>query len=177
MRAKNRIFYERLSMKKIISLMCLVAFCNLFSPLVACAVQVPADTEVVLVSTRGVTSKNPDNVIQMNIKENVIINGVKVFRVDDKATINIVDYEKAGYWGNAGEIIIGNGYVFDAKGNKHKISINKKIEGKEKVWVKGVCCAGLLLWPLLLFGFVKGGEAKITPALEMYATTSSAFKF
>ena len=164
-------------MKKILVLFCLVAFCNLYSPLVANALQVPADTEITLTSVNGVTSKNPDNVIQMQITEDVIINGVKVFAADGKATLNIVDYESAGFFGNGGEMTIGNGYVYDTKGVKHKIVLTKKFEGKDKTWVKVTTAAGLILWPLLLFGFVKGGEAKLTPNIELTVNTSSAFTY
>ncbi len=164
-------------MKKILSLICLVAFCNLYTPLMASAVQVPADTEITLVSVQGVTSKNPNNVIQMNIKDDVVIDGVTVFKADGRATLNVVDFEKAGFFGNAGEFTVSNGYAYDAKGNKHKILLTQKFEGKDKTWVKATTAVGLLLWPLLLFGFVKGGEAKLIPSRELYATTSSSFKY
>ena len=164
-------------MKKILCVFLLIAFCNLYTPLIANAVQVPADTEITLTPVHGTTSKNPDNIIQMHIKDDVIIKGVTVFKADGKATLNIVDYEKAGFFGNGGEITIGNGYAYDIKGNKHKILLTQKIEGKDKTWVKGVTAAGLLLWPLLLFGFIRGGEAKIIPAREFYTTTSSSFTF
>lgn len=164
-------------MKKIICSLCLVAFCNLYTPLMANAVFVPADTEITLTSTQGVTSKNPNNVIQMNIKDDVIIGGEKVFEADGRATLNIVDYEKAGFFGNGGEFTIGNGYVYDTKGGKHKVVLTQKFEGKDKTWVKATTAVGLILWPLLLFGFVRGGEAKLTPARELYVTTSSGFEF
>jgi hypothetical protein len=164
-------------MKKLFSILCLIALCNLYTPLVASAVQVPADTEITLISQQGVTSKNPDNTIPMHIKEDVIINGVTVFKADGRATLNLVDSEKAGFFGNPGEMTISNGYAYDTKGNKHKIIVTKKFEGRDKTWVKVTTAAGLLLWPLLLFGFVKGNEAKLTPAIEIYATTSSAFNY
>ena len=66
---------------------------------------------------------------------------------------------------------------YDTKGNKRKISFTKQIEGHDKNWVKGTCAAGIILWPLLLFGFVKGGEAKLMPKDEIYATTMSTFEY
>ena len=164
-------------MKKILALFCLVAFCNLYTPLAANALQVPADTEITLIATQGVTSKNPNNTIPMNIKDDVVINGVTVFKADGRATLNVVDFEKAGFFGNPGEFTVSNGYVYDAKGNKHKVLLTQKFEGKDKTWVKATTAVGLILWPLLLFGFVKGNEAKLNPSRELYVTTSSAFQY
>ena len=87
------------------------------------------------------------------------------------------DFEKAGAWGVGGKLLVANGYAYDTKGNKRKISFTKQIEGHDKNWVKGTCAAGIILLPLLLFGFVKGGEAKLMPKDEIYATTMSTFEY
>ncbi len=54
---------------------------------------------------------------------------------------------------------------------------SKKIEGENKIWIKRTCAAGIILWPLLLFGFVKGGEAKLMPKDEIFATTMTSFEY
>ena len=165
-------------MKKILcSLLCAMSF-TMFSGLGAYAVQVPENTSIVLNLEKTVSSnENPSGAIKAKIKDDVIIDGITVFKADDNATINIQDYEKAGAWGIGGELFLGNGYVYDVKGNKHKVLFSKKIEGKDKNWVKVTCCCGLLLWPLLLFGFVHGNPAKVTTNVDLETTTAQSFDF
>lgn len=140
------------------------------------ALTVPDGTDVFIVPDNGVNSKNiVSSTIKATIKEDVLVNNEIVFRAGDKATFTIQDYEKAGAWGNGGEITIGNGYATDVNGSKRKILISQKIEGKDKTCVKGTCACGLILWPLLLFGFVHGGEAKINSGYEITATTAGSF--
>ena len=163
-------------MKKTISIMCLLSFLTLTMPVQALTVKDGVDITIMpngLTSTKDVRDYN----IQASIKDDVIYNGVKIFKSSDKAILTLQDYEKAGCWGNGGKLLVANGYAYDTKGNKRKISFTKQIEGHDKNWVKGTCAAGLILWPLLLFGFVKGGEAKLMPKDEINATTMSSFEF
>lgn len=162
------------NMKKIIiSLLCLG-----FIGMPVGAVTVPDGTDVSIVPDTGFTSKTvPNTTIKATIKDDVIIDGVQVFKAGDNATFTVADYEKAGAWGNGGEITLGNGYAYDVNGNKHKILLSHKIEGKDKNWVRVTCVCGVLLWPLLLFGFVHGNEAKVNSGLELNTTTAGSFEF
>lgn len=163
-------------MKKIIANLCLVCLLTICIPVQALTVK--EGTEIVVVPNAITTSKKIEEYkIQATISEDVLYKGVKIFKSGDKAILTIQDFEKAGFFGNGGKLLIANGYAFDAKGNKRKISFTKNIEGKDKTWVKVTTAAGLLLWPLLLFGFVKGGEAKLMPKDEIFATTMSTFEF
>lgn len=163
-------------MKKLISLLCLLGILCMNNAVYA-SILVKEGTDITIIPNISVTSKNPANQYQATIKDDVIVNGVKIFQAGDKAVFNIADYEKAGCWGIGGNITIANGYAYDIKGDKHKILVTRKFDGKDKNWVKGTCAAGLLLWPLLLFGFVHGNEAKILPNTEIDATLANQFDF
>ena len=163
-------------MKKIIATMCLMSLLTITAPVQALTVKDGVDITIML-NTVTTTKDIRDYNIQATIKEDVIYKGVKIFQEGDKAILTVQDYEKAGFWGNGGELLVSNGYAYDTKGNKRKIMYSKKIEGKDKNWVKGTCAAGLILWPLLLFGFVKGGEAKLMPKDEIFATTMTSFEY
>ena len=163
-------------MKKTIATMCLMSLLTITMPVQALTVKDGVDITVVpnaVTTTKDMRDYN----IQATIKEDVIYKGVKIFQEGDKAILTVQDYEKAGFWGNGGELLVSNGYAYDTKGNKRKIMYSKKIEGEAKNWVKGTCAAGLFLWPLLLFGFVKGGEAKLMPKDEIFATTMTSFEY
>ena len=163
-------------MKKTIATMCLMSLLTITMPVQALTVKDGVDITVVpnaVTTTKDMRDYN----IQATIKEDVIYKGVKIFQEGDKAILTVQDYEKAGFWGNGGELLVSNGYVYDTKGNKRKIMYSKKIEGKDKNWVKATCAAGIILWPLLLFGFVKGGEAKLMPKDEIFATTMTSFEY
>lgn len=163
-------------MKKIITSLCILALLNFYNPALA-TVKVPSGTIVLLKLDQTVTSKNPIESQSATIIEDVIINGVKIFKAGDKATISVTDYQKAGCWGNGGKLYLGNGYAYDTKGNRQKILYSAKMEGQEKVWVKGACAAGIILWPLLLFGFVHGNQAVVTTSKELETTIASQFEF
>ncbi len=163
-------------MKRIIVLVCMVTFLNCFIPVWAFTVKEGLDITI-LPNTLTSTEDIRDFSINAVIKEDVFYNGNKIFKAGDKALLMIQDYKPAGCWGIGGKLLVANGYAYDAKGNKRRISFSKNINGHDKNWVKGVCCAGLLLWPLLLFGFIKGEEAKLMNKDEIYAITMNSFEF
>lgn len=163
-------------MKKIIAAICLISLLTVSMPVQALTVKDGIDITVIpkgLTTTKDIRDYN----IQATIKDDVIYQGVKIFKSGDKANLTIQDFEKAGAWGNGGKLLVANGYAYDTKGNKRKISFTKQIQGHDKNWVKGTCAAGIILWPLLLFGFVKGNEAKLMPKDEIYTTTMSSFEY
>ena len=124
-------------MKKTIATMCLMSLLTITMPVQALTVKDGVDITVVpnaVTTTKDMRDYN----IQATIKEDVIYKGVKIFQEGDKAILTVQDYEKAGFWGNGGELLVSNGYAYDTKGNKRKIMYSKKIEGKDKNWVKGL---------------------------------------
>lgn len=162
-------------MKKILCLFLCVAYFGILTPVQA--LTVPEGTEIPISVKYAITSRNPNQTARATINEDVIIDNTKIFERDGKVTINIGDYDKASAWGNGGELTIVDGYAYDVNGNKHKISVYKHIEGKDKNWVKVCCCFGIVLLPLLLFGFVRGNEAKLLPRVELNATIDKGFEF
>lgn len=163
-------------MKKILVSFLLLAFCNVYTPVLA-AVNVQSGTEIQVSPTAKVSSSDGAANIPVEVNEDVVVNGVTVFKEGAKGIINITDSEEAGFFGNSGEMLLLNGYIYDAKGTKRKISFAKKIKAKDKTWVKVTTCCGILLWPLLLFGFVKGKNASVTPGKIFDVTTNETFAF
>ena len=163
-------------MKKTIATMCLMSLLTITMPVQALTVKDGVDITI-MPNTVTTTKDLRDYNIQATIKDDVVYQGVTIFKSGDKAILTVQDFEKAGAWGVGGKLLVANGYAYDTKGNKRKISFTKQIEGHDKNWVKGTCAAGIILWPLLLFGFVKGGEAKLMPKDEIYATTMSTFEY
>ena len=151
-------------MKKIISTFLLLAFFNISTPVLARTVKVNHTTKIPITFEQSHTSKNieagqkADGIIADDVK----VNGVLVFKKGDKAYLNVSDVKKAGFIGNAGELHTVNGGVYDTRGNLHTIDFNRKYAGEEKTYPKVLLGASVFfLFPLALFGFVKGGQAKI----------------
>lgn len=132
-------------------------------------VKVKAGTVIPIALDNLQTSKNVTAGSKINavIQQDVIVNGVKVFSKNDKAFLNVSHAKKAGFVGNPGEITITNGQVFDTAQNAHLIDFAQTYSGEEKTWSKVLLGCGLILLPLALFGFVKGGQAKIAPNITM----------
>lgn len=167
-------------MKKIVSLVLLMSMINLYNPVIAKIIDVKEGTRIPITVTTESTSKNVQAGQKINaiINEDVIINDVKVFKQGDNAIINVSDVKKAGFIGNAGEIQLINGEVIDINGNKHTVEYNQKITGEEKTYPKVLLGASIFfLFPLALFGFVKGGQAKISPNKIIDVSVRNDFKF
>lgn len=152
-------------MKKIVSLICLIAFINAFIPAYA-ATKVPAGTTIPISINQKITSKSVASgaSIKAKIDEDIIINNTLVFKKGDSASINVMSAEKAGFLGKPGELVLYGGKVYDVNGKPHSHEFSRQINGTEKTWPK--VCLGVsifFLWPLALFGFVKGGQAEINP--------------
>ena len=152
-------------MKKIVSLICLIAFINAFIPAYA-ATKVPAGTTIPISINQKITSKNVASgaSIKAKIDEDIIINNTLVFKKGDSASINVMSAEKAGFLGKPGELVLYGGKIYDVNGKPHSHEFSRQINGTEKTWPK--VCLGVsifLLWPLALFAFVKGGQAEVNP--------------
>lgn len=92
--------------------------------------------------------------------------------------MHIGEIEKAKCWGKAGKLVVSNGYVYDVKGNKHKILFSKIYYGEDKTWPKVLGVVSIFfLWPLALFGFVQGGQANVSASAEIETTLASQFNF
>jgi hypothetical protein len=167
-------------MKKIIALFCLVCFLGVTTPAQA-AIKVKANTVVPITLEKLETSKTvmAGGTVNAIIAEDVIVDNVVVFKEGDKASLNIISAKKAGFVGIPGEITVSGGKVFDTKGVAHRVDYTTQIEGEEKTWPKVMlgCGVFIILAPLALFGFVKGGQAKMLPATVIDTRITSEFTY
>lgn len=163
--------------KKIISVFCLIAFISMYTPVFA--VNVPANTSIFISPVDTVTSKDQNvSTVICNIKDDVIIDGVVVFKAGDKAELHLGEVEKARCWGRGGKMLISNGFAYDVNGQKHKILFTKNVYGEDKTWPKTCGVVSLFfLWPLALFGFVHGGQAQVSATTEIETFLASQFEF
>ncbi|MCD7739799.1 MAG: hypothetical protein LUH11_00415 [Candidatus Gastranaerophilales bacterium] len=126
-------------MKRLFSLILTLLLFNSICPLYVQAqdtVTVKSGTEIYLSPCNTITSKNEPSIIPAIIKEDVIIDGKVVFKEGESAQIKIADVEKAGFLGNGGRMVLGNGYVKDVNGEKRKVTYSYNVLGKDKTWVK-----------------------------------------
>ena len=152
-------------MKKFLSILCLFCFTSGILPVQALTVK--SNTVVPINIENRETSKTvvAGGSINAEIAEDVYINNTLVFKEGDKAFLNVLSAKKAGFVGIPGEMVISGGKVYDTKGVAHRIDYNTQIVGEEKTWPKVMvgCGVFIILAPLALFGFVKGGQAEIMP--------------
>lgn len=164
-------------MKKLLSIICLSCFMTANLPTYA-AIRVPAGTIIPIAITHKATSKNvvSGGSIDATIEEDVKINGKVVFKQGDNATITVLTTKKAGFVGIPGEMVLCGGKVTDVKGNLHKVDFDRQITGDEKTWPKALLGVSIFfLWPLALFGFVKGGQAELNPLPSIDVRLSNEF--
>ena len=167
-------------MQKILSLFICFCFISILpSYAMAESIQVKSGLIIPLVTTEYKTSKNivAGEKIKAVIENDVKINDVVVFKKGNSAVIFVSDTKKSNFAGTAGEILLTNGKIIDANGAEHRIEYLSKIQGSEKTYPKVLLGAGLFIWPLLLFGFVKGGEAKLPQQTPIEVTLNEDFKF
>lgn len=167
-------------MKKLVCLVILFAVTNLYNPVLAKVIEVKEGTRIPITVTNESTSKTVQSGQAINavIDEDVVLNSVTIFKKGDNAVIKVSDVKKAGFIGNAGEIQLVNGEVVDTLGNKHSIEYNQKIVGEEKTYPKVLLATSIFfLFPLALFGFVKGGQAKISPNKVIDVSLRNNFEF
>src|SRR5574344_405919 len=129
-------------MKRFLGSILTLAFLNMYIALPAISadkiIDVKEGTRIPVTVKSEYTSKHVEagQKIDAIIDEDVVINGVTVFKQGANATIKVSDVKKAGFIGNAGEIMLVNGEVVDAKGDKHSIEYNQKLTGEEKTYPK-----------------------------------------
>ena len=168
-------------MKKIFTITLLLGIFMMYNPVLAQTIQITSGTRVPITVKSEYNSKNVISGQQIDaiIEDDINIKGVNVFKKGDPACINVSEVKKAGFVGIPGEMYLVNGEIIDANGNKHIIEYNQKITGEEKTWPKVClgCGCFIILAPLVLFGFVKGGQAKIYPSKVIDVALRNDFEF
>lgn len=168
-------------MKKIIALFLLSTLINLTMPSFAKSITVKSSTEIPITINESYSSKNvmEGQRVEATIAEDVIIDDAVIFKAGNEAKLSISESREASFVGVAGEIYIVNGEVADTKGNLHTIEFYKKYIGEEKRYPKVLLGCGLfiILAPLALFGFVKGGQAEINTGDIINANLKDEFVY
>lgn len=170
-------------MKKIFILFLLISFLNIdILPCYAKTVKVKANTPVTFTVSEVKSSADTTEgeKIAISIDEDVIVNGVSVFKTGGKGFLYINEVQKRAFWGQGGKIIITKGKIYDANGTARRIEFTKEYVGKDTTWSVVVATLGLatiILFPLGLFGFVRGKDAKTVPNIQLEATTLDEFNF
>lgn len=164
-------------MKKILCLFFLTVLLTVQNPCLA--LTVPAGTSILIRPVELVNSKDTGvSTINATVTEDVVIDKHVIFQSGARATINISEMEKARFWGKEGKLVINNGYVFDTQGNRHLFIINKAYYGTSREWSKACGVISLFfLWPLALFGFVKGGQAAVSTTTQLEVNLATQFEF
>ena len=168
-------------MKKIIStLLCLCFSLTFPSAVIAEEIQVKSGLNVPIVIIDNKTSNDLIGGSQLRavIEDNIKIKNTVVFKKGDPAFLYISEVKKAGFLGVPGYVVLSNGKVFDVNKNAHNIQYINKVEGKEKTYPKVLLGISIfMLFPLALFSFIKGGEAKITGNIPLYVILNDDFGF
>ena len=170
-------------MKKILTMFVATLFAFQFTGLscYAKSTTVKNNTSITVASKEAHSSKtlSTGEKIECIILEDVIVNNQTVFKKGGRATLNVVNSKKAKFAGIPGEITVAGGEVFDTNNQGHMVTINQVITGEEKIWPKVCLCCGIfiILAPLALFGFVKGGQAEISPVQTKQVFLNQDFVF
>ena len=140
---------------------------------------VSAGRKIPLIYTgEKVSSKNlaSGDKISVEVQSDVKVNNTIIFKQGGEGVLNVADACKARFWGNPGEMLLINGTVQDVKGNPHPVEFTYKITGQEKTWPKVMGVVSIFfLFPLALFGFVKGGQAELLPNKTINVTLLNDF--
>jgi hypothetical protein len=170
-------------MKKFLSLFLLSVFVN-FNLVItdAYAITVKKGTVVPFVMNETKTSSDvfAGEKIKGQVDRDVYVNGKLVFKKGSRAYFYVTDAQKKAFWGQGGKIVIDRGYISDVNGAEHRVDFSKQYQGQETTWSVVVATLGLatiVLFPLGLFGFVRGKDAKVVQNVELEAETLDAFNF
>ncbi len=167
-------------MKKIIILILVIIFISILPITVAEEINVHSGIKIPLRVERNQTSKNlkSGTKITLEVANDIYQDGILIFKKGNKAALNITEAKKAGFLGHAGKFVIIDGEVYDNLGNIHQLSFNQTYIGEEKTYPKVLLTTSVFfLFPLALFGFVKGGQAEITTSQVINAYLDENFKF
>ncbi|MBE7712431.1 MAG: hypothetical protein E7Z87_01660 [Cyanobacteria bacterium SIG26] len=178
-------------MKKILSLVLSIAFLFQFSLLTACAqtetkvktkqtVTVKTGTSIPVIALVPKNSKqiSSGEKIEAVIDSDIKVGETLVFKKGDRASLIVVQAKKAGFVGIPGEIVIAGAEVYDTNNDAHRVEAYQTFIGEEKTWPKVMMGISIfLLFPLALFGFVKGGQAEVKPYIPINTRTTQDFEF
>lgn len=130
------------------------------------AIEGEQQKEIVIRVCETVTSENitmADTVIAELVSDFSLNNG-SIFKKGTKVTLLPKEVKKRGFCGRGGTLDFRKGLIKDTKGKDYTVSLRQKIQGDDKDWV--IACmafftATILLIPLDVIGFIKGGSAKL----------------
>lgn len=158
-------------MKKIISLFLTTVFSFVLFGSEVCL----ANSGDVLVRVRtDITSESishKDN-IPAELVSDIYVNNKTKFKKGDSVYLIPTKIEKRGLAGQGGYIEIRRGFIKDQNGKEYPILLHQKIKGEDKDWVIVCMGFGIILLPLLFFGFVKGKSAVIEDGTVFECTLS-----
>ncbi len=170
-------------MKKILILVLLLGLININTlPCYAKTVKVRANTpvEFTVAEVKSSADTAVGEKVSITVDNDVVVNGVKVFKTGAKGYLLVNDVQKRAFWGQGGKIIVTRGKVFDVNGQAHRIEFTKEYAGKDTTWSVVVATLGLatvILFPLGLFGFVRGKDAKTLMNVPLEANILDEFYF
>ena len=151
-------------MKNILGLLLVLLLCNVVQ---AKEVTVPSGTNIDIAVKRFTTSKHISSSYEINsvIKDDVVINGVKVFARMDSAIIEVGEFKRAKCFGRGGKITLVGAYATDMNGDVRKFILDKEIIGRNDRW--------FTRW----IPFNKGHQAVIYPSQRFDITLAKDFVF
>lgn len=170
-------------MKKILVFTLILGFLNLNTlPCFSKTVKVKANTpiEFTVSELKSSADATVGEKVAITIDEDVVVNGVRVFKAGSKGYLYISETQKKAFWGQGGNITVSRGKVYDVHGNSHRIDFTKQYVGKDTTWSVVVASIGLatvILFPLGLFGFVRGKDAKTLTNVPLEAVLLDEFTF
>jgi len=165
-------------MKKLVSLLLCSAFLTL--PASSAGINIKSGTVVPITVNTVQTSKTvaAGSKIDASIDKDIYVDNILVFKKGDRAKLNVVQAKKAKFAGIPGELTIAGGEVYDVNNNSHTIDFTQNYIGEEKTWPKVMLGVSIfLLFPLALFGFVKGGQAELQKFVPINVRTTQDFEF
>jgi hypothetical protein len=130
---------------------------------VAKEITVPAGTRVPISIYNSVSSDNlrTSDMISATIRQDVLSNGVLIFKHGDNATLNVEKARSSGGHGRAGLLSINGGRVWDTNGQEHPINLSVQAKGHSK---RGGAIIATVLGVLFVFFIPFGIWIDGTPA-------------
>lgn len=155
---------------------------TLFSSTLACrqavfANDIPKGTKALIQVDNTYIGKKLkyDSRINATLVNDIKVNGKTIIKAGEPAFLNVADAESSHFAGNPGIIKLENGKVI-SNNIRYMFNFNETIYGKDKEWVRITTTSGVFLFPLFLFGLVKGGQAEI-PANKVYEVEFSGYSY
>lgn len=164
--------------KKLTSLFILTVFSStLLGSEVVLAGEIPKGTKALIQIEQEYIGKNlkAGEEIQGRLVNDVKVNGRTIVKAGTPSYFVVKEAESSRFAGNGGIIQLENGSVY-TNNSRYLFDFKETITGKEKEWVKVTMSTGVILFPLLLAGLVKGGQAEI-PANKIYEIEFNGYSY